>query len=252
MFRYELRNEKIVHSHLFRTAFRAQLQITVVENTDQFFLLVINRSRWLVQRLTGLDFCVDVLKLCFAVQMISTFQSLLKGLKAIAKLLTQFGHQGMIAMVLHPLEFLGELANTLVKPAQWRLGVVACDWFRHTLETLLRAEFLRHGVLPAIAFSANTSFFLWNRSCFELLTTQSDGSTRDRGLTGHNRHTPIFFRVSFGRRMKHPKPLIKERCQRGITLSYQSGIHARTAAQNVLSWYRYLILMRMAKREIQQ
>jgi hypothetical protein len=114
----EFRDDEVIDPHRFRLPLRLPLPPGILEVPDQFLLLGIHRDDRLSGLQGGLDLGVDVLELGVPIRMALPLEGLAVSLETIARPVEEFGDHAMAGGVPHPLQLLGQLADTLAGPPQ--------------------------------------------------------------------------------------------------------------------------------------
>ena len=118
----------------FGLALRLPFTATILEVTDQLFLLRIDRDHRNAALDATLCLGVDVLELCVAIWMLNAFNGLVRCLETVAMLAEQFGH-GLVASLNALCEQLRrQRMRALARPPQRRLRITTGDWIDQLFE----------------------------------------------------------------------------------------------------------------------
>ena len=114
-----------MHANLFRIPLRSPLPPSVLELSQHFLLLGINRYHRLAEGDIATNFVINVLELGIAVRMRISLLGLPVGLQAVIQLMEQLCHHGIAHSMPHPVEILGQFADAVTGPAQAGFRVAA-------------------------------------------------------------------------------------------------------------------------------
>ncbi len=90
----------------------------ILEVAHQFFLIRVDRHNRLACGQECLGLHIEVLKLRVAIWVRSAFPHLVVRLQTISEGVQQLAHQLMVDLVVHSLQFLGQLAHTFARLAE--------------------------------------------------------------------------------------------------------------------------------------
>jgi hypothetical protein len=114
----KLQDLKVVHSNLLRIVLTAQLTAGVLEVSERFLILGVDRDRWLARRDGRLHRRVDTCELRIAVRTICTLAGLAVGLTIVFSSHSRLATTRWLAWNPFCRQCLDELTEATVDPAQ--------------------------------------------------------------------------------------------------------------------------------------
>jgi hypothetical protein len=144
-------NGKVMDADRFRRTAWLPLFSCILEVSDQFLFLRIDRDYRLASCLRRLHLRIEVLKLRIPIGMRSSFLLLTVSLQAIPQLVQQLGYQLPTDGMTLFLQFAGQLANTLTGPTQRRFRVPTASGFNQSLQIRQQGRILIHGSFASAA-----------------------------------------------------------------------------------------------------
>lgn len=117
--------DEVVNFDLHGLAAGEPLLSGVLVRTHQLLLLCVHRNHGLIGRQGFGHRGVDVLELSVAIRALITLDDLGVGLQAVVLILEELTHYNVTHRMAARLEFIGQRAQALASPAQWRLWVAA-------------------------------------------------------------------------------------------------------------------------------
>src|SRR5438132_8976627 len=116
---------EIMDAHLLGSALGSPFLARILEISQQFLLLRVDRHDRLAAFLYPSDLLADVLELVFTVWLCFALAGLAVGLQTVTRRIEQKGHRAVADRVVLPSKFLGQLPRAFASPAQRRLRMAA-------------------------------------------------------------------------------------------------------------------------------
>src|SRR5438105_3237977 len=116
---------EIMDAHLLGSALGSPFLARILEISQQFLLLRVDRHDRLAAFLYPSDLLADVLELGVTVWVVFAFAGLAVGLQTVTRRIEQKGHRAVADRVVLPSKFLGQLPRAFASPAQRRLRMAA-------------------------------------------------------------------------------------------------------------------------------
>jgi hypothetical protein len=204
---------EVVDSHRLGITLWPILPTIVLEITDQFVLLRVDRDRGLVFCQCLLHFGIDVAELSVPVGMADALRGLAISLQAEPAILEEFAHQRMADLVTLGLKRRREPAQALARPAQRRLRIAARRRLDQSLQIRNQRDILRHCRLTSTAQTANTPR-QQILAAGQFLQPAADRARRHTGCRRHRSDPAIASRDSLGGGNQPTATLIQERRNR--------------------------------------
>src|SRR5215213_3351555 len=209
----QLGEGEIVHPDRFGLALGAQLAAAVLEVSDEFFLLRVDRDRRLAGGLPGLHPHVDVFELGVAVGVARALAGLAVGLQAEAEPAQQSADQLLAGGETALGQRASEVALAFADPQQGGLGIAADGRLHQLAQSLQQARLRLHRRLASTARAADATAEVVPPEA-QFGQAAADGAARDTGRRSHCRYAPAACRPRLAGREQTPPPFVQERRQR--------------------------------------
>src|ERR1017187_872918 len=219
----QFRYHEIVHPNLFRIPLWSPLPSSVLELSQQFLLLGVNRYHRLAEGDVAPNFVINVLELSIAVRVGVSFLGLPVGLQAVIQLMQQLRNHWIAHPMPHPVEILGQFADAVAGPAQAGLRVAARGGLHQFLQIRHQSRILVLGLLPPASRTADPSRRM-RRGLRQLFQSKADHLARDTSGPGDfgDATRPTHLALYSGQQAA--RSLVQHRLQKPETLTDASRI----------------------------
>src|SRR4051794_1684812 len=200
---------EIVHPNRFGLTLGAQLAAAVLEVSDEFFLLCVDRDRWLAGGLPSLHLRVDEFELGVAVGVAWALAGLAVGLQAEAEPAQQSADQLLAGGEAALGQRASEVALALADPQQGGLGIAADGRVHQLAQSLQQAGLRLHRRLASTARAADAAAEVVPPAA-QFGQAAADGAPRDPGRRRHCRYAAAACRPRLAGREQAPPPFVQE------------------------------------------
>jgi hypothetical protein len=211
---------EIVNTDFLRLSFGLPLASTVLEPSNQLFLLCVDGNHRLVPRLEVFYRGIDVLKLRVAVRVIRAFTSLAQGMEAVTQRVELAADAGVADLESVAPQLDGQIAGALAGPPQRRHGVPSRRRRHHSFQRLDPPLLSLDQRLPT---SAGTTLTINSSApALQLRAASPNGCPGQPGRARHDGVASVSDAPRFCCRPQSSRPLIKQRLEREIFPSDRS------------------------------
>jgi hypothetical protein len=208
------RYQKIVYPDPPWIPLRTPFLPCILEISNQFFLLRINRNHRLGTCLLSAYLPVNVLELCIAVRMLFAFFGFLIRLKAVSCLPQQHRNCRITDRMPHCPERTLKHPKTFASPAQRRLRIASGSGFHQRIQVRQQTGFVLNQSLSTAARPSASRIVPASATFFEFSESSPNGRKRYAGSARHFDRTSMAQRPGLRRHCKTPTTLFQSGQQR--------------------------------------